>query len=239
MASNPYEQFLIPSDSNQQTAVATDQGGAVGPSGEQLNLPPNTGAENIAGGIPAAVTDNPYSQFLQSQQQQQALPQSDPNDLTSNYTQSVPQATPQDNTKDNPYAQFLQPTPTPIHVQEQTGPVINLPALPPKEQTVFDQALNQYPQLQKAGAVGLISTETPDGENKLESWQPKDEGTKDRPRPKELPNEKLGVQIFSKDTTPEDVAADIVSHSLVKTDPTLKATYDQFASSLTPYKLIF
>jgi hypothetical protein len=130
MASNPYEQFLIPSDSNQQAAVATDQGGAVGPSGEQLNLPPNTGAENIAGGIPAAVTDNPYSQFLQPQQQQQALPQSDPNDLTSNYTQSVPQATPQDNTKDNPYAQFLQPTPTPLPIQEQTAKPINLPAMP-------------------------------------------------------------------------------------------------------------
>lgn len=143
---NVYEQFLTPSASDQQTAVVPDQGEAIGPSGEVLNLQPNTGAANIAGGIPVAVTDNPYSQFLQPQQQQNVpipdldylnapvpepdLPPSDPNNLTSNYTQSVPQTTPQANTQDNPYAQFLQPTPTPLLVQEQTAKPINLPAMP-------------------------------------------------------------------------------------------------------------
>jgi len=99
---------------------------------------------------------------------------------------------------------------------------------------VFDQALSQYPKLKNANAVGLMSTNSPDGENMLESWPAGEIGTSKRPRPKELPQDKLGVQIFSSKTTPDDVAADIVSHQLVKTDPTLKATYDQFASSLTP-----
>jgi hypothetical protein len=124
---------------------------------------------------------------------------------------------------------------TPIP-SEETGKTINLTATPkpsPKG-NVFDQALAQYPLLKNANPVGLMSINAPDGDNLLESWQPNEQGTPDRPRPKELPVDKLGVQIYSNKTTPNDVAADIVSHSLVKTDPTLKATYDQFASSITP-----
>ena len=123
---------------------------------------------------------------------------------------------------------------TPTPVSEQTGKAINLPATPIQEQNVFDKALEQYPKLKDANAVGLMSTNAPDGANMLESWPAGETGTPERPRPTELPQDKLGVQIFNQKTTPDDVAADIVSHSLVKTDPNLKATYDQFASSLTP-----
>ena len=59
---NPYEQFLAPSQSDQQEVTP------VGPSGEVLNLPPNTDAANTYGDIPAPVTNpsqNPYAQFIQ------------------------------------------------------------------------------------------------------------------------------------------------------------------------------
>jgi hypothetical protein len=183
----------------------------------------------------APISDSAY---LNAPVPEPDLPPSDPNNLTSNYTQSVPQATPQ-NANQKPQGMskedalaFLSATPS--ATPEQTGKVINLPATPSKEQNVFDKALEQYPVLKNANAVGLMSTNAPDGANMLESWQPNEQGTPDRPRPKELPSDKLGVQIYSDKTTPNDVAADIVSHSLVKTDPNLKATYDQFASSITP-----
>jgi 3D (Asp-Asp-Asp) domain-containing protein len=133
----------------------------------------------------------------------------------------------------------IESAPTPSPTPEQTGETINLPATPSKEQNVFDKALEQYPKLKDANAVGIMSTNTQDGANMLESWPAGETGTPERPRPKELPQDKLGVQIFNQKTTPDDVAADIVSHSLVKTDPNLKATYDQFASSLTPEQTDF
>jgi len=73
------------------------------------------------------------------------------------------------------------------------------------------QALNQNPDLKYANAIGLISTNSPEGDNLLESWKQGELGTTDRPRPKELPVDQLGVQIFSGKTKPDDVAADIVS----------------------------
>ena len=125
---------------------------------------------------------------------------------------------------------------------EQTAPTIALPQATPQElaktgekpTNVFEQALNKYPVLKNANPVGLISTNTPDGDNMLESWKAGEEGTKERPRPMGLPKDQLGVQIFSPKTTADDVAADIVSHHLVNTDPTLKVTYNQFASTITP-----
>jgi len=160
----------------------------------------------------------------------------------------LPNATSQSSTQGDPFADLpnaqAQPTPTP-----QTGGLsfaqgtYNLPQMgglptpqptPQAQPNVFDQALAQYPILKNANPVGMMSTNATDSGNMLESWPVGEQGTQDRPRPQELPNDKLGVQIFSSKTTPNDVAADIVSHALVKTDPTLKATYDQFASSITP-----
>lgn len=133
----------------------------------------------------------------------------------------------------------IESAPISSPMPEQTGKAINLPATPSQEQNVFDKALEQYPKLKDANAVGLMSTNAPDGANMLESWPVGETGTPERPRPTELPQDKLGVQIFNQKTTPNDVAADIVSHSLVKTDPNLKATYDQFTSSLTPEQTDF
>jgi hypothetical protein len=106
---NVYEQFLTPSASDQQTAVVPDQGEAIGPSGEVLNLQPNTGAANTYGDMPAPVTNspkNPYAQFLEEGQSQ---------------------------VSGNPYAQFVEPSATPSPTPEQAGKVINLPAYNPIE----------------------------------------------------------------------------------------------------------
>ena len=123
---NVYEQFLAPSPNDQQ---AVDQ---VGPSGEALNLPPNTGASNTYGDLPAPVTNsskNPYAQFLE------------PDKSIEPQKASV---------AENPYAQFIQPSATP----EQTGKTINLPAvdvsqLPPSQRPPI-------PEISQAKPMGLM-----------------------------------------------------------------------------------
>jgi len=77
----------------------------------------------------------PDSSYLNSQIPAAQLPASDPNNLTSNYTQSVPQPTPQASqgmSKEDALA-FLgaSPSPTP----EQSGKTINLPATSIQQQT--------------------------------------------------------------------------------------------------------
>lgn len=115
---NVYEQFLTPSEPDQQQAVVPDQGGAIGPSGEVLNLQPNTGAANSYGDMPAPITNstkNVYAQFLENEpkQPQQAKPVS---------------------ASSNPYAQFLEQAQTDeTTAPEQTGKLINLPAISSKE----------------------------------------------------------------------------------------------------------
>jgi hypothetical protein len=110
---NVYEQFLTPSETDQQPAVVPDDSGPIGPSGESLNLPPNTGEANQYGGIPAPETNAPknvYAQFLENEPTQ---PQ-----------QSQPPVA-----SSNPYAQFLDQSQTDTSVvPEQTGKTINLPS---------------------------------------------------------------------------------------------------------------
>jgi hypothetical protein len=105
--------------------------------------------------------------------------------------------------------------------------------------SIVDQAVAKYPILKALNPVGLMSTDTPDGDNMLEHWSPNEQGDTERPRPKELPLNRLGIQIFSNKTTPDDVAADIVSHTLVNTDPNIKGAYQQFKGSLTPQQKEF
>ena len=68
----------------------------------------------------------------------------------------------------------------------------------------------------------------------LEFWQPGDEGDKDQPRPKDLPLDKPGVEVYSDKTRPIDILGDAVSHYMVNTDPKIKGYYQQFQHSLTP-----
>ncbi len=67
----------------------------------------------------------------------------------------------------------------------------------------------------------------------LEFWPGEEIGTPERPRPKEFPAGKLGIEIFDERTRPIDILGDVVSHHLVKTDPDLKRTYRVFEESLT------
>lgn len=96
----------------------------------------------------------------------------------------------------------------------------------------FEQAEQQYPIIKKSGVVGIISPQQSD--DLLEFYLPGEAGTQDAPRPKELPLDKPGVQIYNDKTTPLDVLGDVTSHYLVDTDPKIKKYYQDFAGSLTP-----
>ena len=128
MADDPYAKFFVSSEANQEPVVIQNEK-AIGPSGEKLNLQPNTGGANIYGATSAPVTDLYAGYFAEVPEKN--LPASDPNNLTSSYTQSVAQATPQDTKDNDPYARFLiDPSSTPSPTPEQAGKVINLPAMP-------------------------------------------------------------------------------------------------------------
>ena len=89
----------------------------------------------------------------------------------------------------------------------------------------------QYPML---GGVnfGLVNSPTANSDgNMLESWPQGEPGEPGYERPAELPIDQFGVQVFDQGTTPRDIAADIVSHYLVNTDPNLKLDYQAFEQS--------
>lgn len=96
--------------------------------------------------------------------------------------------------------------------------------------SLLDLARKQYPILGSM-AVNTVRTPLPNDNRMLEFWPPNEAGDKQYPRPQGLPMGQVGVQIISPDTKPSDVAADIVSHYLVNTDPTLKKEYQQFAKT--------
>jgi hypothetical protein len=98
--------------------------------------------------------------------------------------------------------------------------------------SVFDQAVQQYPIIKRAGVTGFVGGAQ--GDNLLEFWPPGEKGTGDAARPSQLPLDAPGVQIYSDKTTPLDVLGDVTSHYLVNTDPQVKGYYQKFASSLNP-----
>jgi len=69
---------------------------------------------------------------------------------------------------------------------------------------------------------------------KLETWLPGDPGSAREPRPAQIPQQGVGVEVFDRNVTPQDVYADVASHYLRTNDPTLHAYYTHFAQSLTP-----
>lgn len=102
---------------------------------------------------------------------------------------------------------------------------------------VIDQAINQYPILKQMGLTGVM-TNAPGKYGGIESWPAGETGEPGYERPKELPLNQFGVQVFSSGGVggpikPIDVLADAVSHNLVKTDPQLKKYYGNFIDSLT------
>jgi hypothetical protein len=101
-----------------------------------------------------------------------------------------------------------------------------------KEPNRYEQALQMYPKLSSVP----ISYKESLTDNKdvpfLEFWPKGESGSPNRPRPKEIDPNKLGVEVYKPTTRPEDVAGDIVSHHMVNTDPTLKKIYSDFEKSL-------
>ena len=101
-----------------------------------------------------------------------------------------------------------------------------------KEPNRYEQALQMYPKLSSVP----ISYKESLTDNKdvpfLEFWPKGETGSLDRPRPKDIDPNNLGVEVYKPTTRPEDVAGDIVSHHMVNTDPTLKKIYSNFENSL-------
>jgi hypothetical protein len=104
----------------------------------------------------------------------------------------------------------------------------------PSNGTLLDQARAQYPILKKYDIQYKDSIGRAPGY--LESWPPGETGSAELPRPKEFANDKFGVEVYDKNTSPKDVLADVVSHHLVDVDPKIKSAYEDFKGSLQPFQ---
>jgi hypothetical protein len=134
------------------------------------------------------------------------LPQKDP-DVSNNSGQSAAQTLPS----------ALPPTPTPVN---NAGDAF-------KNNDVIGEAKRQFPILDRPDVV--YGYGKADDGRMLESYPPGEDW-----RPKEYPIDKLGVEVYSQKTRPEDVLGDVVSHHLINADPKVKQYYDNFVSSLNP-----
>jgi hypothetical protein len=112
--------------------------------------------------------------------------------------------------------------------QQPTGDIAGM-LTAQKPQDVFQQALEQYPIIQKYGIKGKTSPGAREGY--LEFWPPGESGPPDYPRPKEF-GDSPGVEIYKSDTRPLDVLGDVTSHWLIDQDPTINGYYEQFKSGL-------
>jgi hypothetical protein len=100
---------------------------------------------------------------------------------------------------------------------------------------VWEQAQQEYPRLR---SQNVVYKRTPrKGMEKLEAWPPGETGTRDRPRPKEFPSDRYGVEVYSSAVRPIDVLGDVVSHFMANNDPTIKDIYNRFSSSLTSQQM--
>lgn len=114
------------------------------------------------------------------------------------------------------------------------------PSLPPGTQWLrtvtapppdpFAAAARQWPSIAK---IPHTYSQVP-GRTNLESWPPGEEGTSDYPRPKGIPMNQFGVEIFDRNIRPIDILADVVSHGTRFTDPRIKDYYQRFVASMTP-----
>jgi hypothetical protein len=98
---------------------------------------------------------------------------------------------------------------------------------------VFEQAMEMYPALRGLGIEYKISP-NPEERRMLEFYPPNEKGSLDKPRPRELPINKIGVEVYNEDVKPLDVLGDVTSHWLIYNDPEYKRYYDNFVQSMTP-----
>ena len=96
---------------------------------------------------------------------------------------------------------------------------------------LINKAKTKYPYLKN---VPMSYTK---GDGYLEAYQVGEGGSSQYPRPKSLPINKFSIDIRNKDTTPEMIAGDYVSHHMTRNDPFIKDNYNQFINSLTPKQL--
>jgi len=95
-----------------------------------------------------------------------------------------------------------------------------------------ERAVRRYPKLR---GLGLESVRSYGAQPyKLETWLPGESGTRQEPRPAQLPQQGLGVQVFDRSVTPQDVYADVASHYLRQHDQALQGYYTEFVKTLTP-----
>jgi hypothetical protein len=103
--------------------------------------------------------------------------------------------------------------------------------MPEPVDNVFQQAISQYPIIQKYGVQGKVSPNARDGY--LEFWPPGESGPPEYPRPKEF-GDNPGVEIYKDTTRPIDVLGDVTSHWLINQDPVVSKYYDDFKASMSP-----
>jgi|TARA_R110002033_G_scaffold121396_1_gene164376 hypothetical protein len=96
---------------------------------------------------------------------------------------------------------------------------------------LINKAKTKYPYLKN---VPMSYTK---GDGYLEAYQVGEGGSSQYPRPKSLPINKFSIDIRNKDTTPEMIAGDYVSHHMTRNNPFIKDNYNQFINSLTPKQL--
>ncbi len=102
---------------------------------------------------------------------------------------------------------------------------------------LLGQAVQQYPALAGLGA-NVVNTPIKGDFRKLEFWQPDETGDQAYPRPPNLPAGKPGVQIIDPSTSPNDLAADLVSHYMVNEDRNMKPLYQKFVSTFNDPKMM-
>jgi len=130
---------------------------------------------------------------------------------------------------------FLGGQPIGNPMEDMTGyqsPILQQAMDKAKEPNRYEKALEMYPKLSSVPIAYKESLTDKTDVPYLEFWPQKEEGSPDRPRPKDIDINKLGVEVYKPTTRPEDVAGDIVSHHMVNTDPTLKKIYSEFEKSL-------
>ena len=93
----------------------------------------------------------------------------------------------------------------------------------------YTAAKKMYPILDKYD-YKIVDTPNEDSPYYLEHFPPGEVGSLEMPRPKDLPLEEYGLQIF-KDVRPEDIAGDIISHHIVNKDKYLSEKYEDFKTS--------
>ena len=102
-------------------------------------------------------------------------------------------------------------------------------------ENLIQQTYSEYPNLDKyLDPKNIVFNIGKQKDYFLEQWVVGEPGNKKHPRPKEIPLNESGIEIYKENTRPIDIVGDIISHTLVKTDSDFKSVYDKFKQSIQP-----